>query len=162
MQRVQNYIEIHIYGICCICLSFSRSNFIFWAHGLTSGLQGSMNIQRGVLLLVPQWKCISSFVFYISDGPLYGILGYLTKKRRSDSVLWQKPLHPRNCQKGKVKTQTTPQKNSIKQRLRTDLGRSVWETTATQPVWLTWFTGPASHSPQQPCNQKEMRLKIRK
>ena len=65
-----------------------------------------------------------------------------TKRRRSDSVLWQKPLHPRKCQKGKVKTQTTPQKSSIKQRLRTDLGRSVGVTTATQLVWLTWFTGP--------------------
>ena len=30
--------------------------------GLTSGLQGSVN---GALLLVPQWQCISSFVFYI-------------------------------------------------------------------------------------------------
>ena len=35
-----------------------------------------------------------------------------------------------------------PQKSSIKQRLRTDLGRSVGVTTATQLVWLTWFTGP--------------------
>ena len=38
------------------------------APGLTSGLQGSMNVQnvhRGALLLVPQWQCISSFVFYI-------------------------------------------------------------------------------------------------
>ena len=35
------------------------------AHGLTSGLQGSMNVHRGALLLVPQWPCISSFVFYI-------------------------------------------------------------------------------------------------
>ena len=41
-----------------------------------------------------------------------------------------------------VTTQTTPQKSSIKQRLRTDLGRSVGVTTATQLVWLTWFTGP--------------------
>ena len=41
-----------------------------------------------------------------------------------------------------VTTQTTPQKNSITQRLRTDLGRSVGVTTATQLVWLTWFTGP--------------------
>ena len=37
-----------------------------------------------------------------------------------------------------VTTQTTPQKSSIKQRLRTDLGRSVGVTTATQLVWLTW------------------------
>ena len=34
------------------------------APGLTSGLQGSVNIHRGDLLLVPQWQCISSFVFY--------------------------------------------------------------------------------------------------
>ena len=35
------------------------------ALGLTSGLQGSVNVHRGTLLLVPQWQCISSFVFYI-------------------------------------------------------------------------------------------------
>ena len=60
-----------------------------------------------------------------------------TKRRRSDSVIWQKPLHQQKCQKGKVTTQTTPQKSSIKQQLRTDLGRSVGVTTATQLVWLT-------------------------
>ena len=32
--------------------------------GLTSGLQGSVNVHRGTLLLVPQRQCISSFVFY--------------------------------------------------------------------------------------------------
>ena len=32
---------------------------------LTSGLQGSVNVHRGALLLVSQWQCISSFVFYI-------------------------------------------------------------------------------------------------
>ena len=37
------------------------------APGLTSGLQGSVNVHRGALLLVPQWQCISSFVFYIAD-----------------------------------------------------------------------------------------------
>ena len=35
------------------------------APGLSSGLQGSVNVHRGTLLLVPQWQCISSFVFYI-------------------------------------------------------------------------------------------------
>ena len=35
------------------------------ALGLISGLQGSVNVHRGALLLVPQWQCISSFVFYI-------------------------------------------------------------------------------------------------
>ena len=34
--------------------------------GLTSGLQGSVNVHRGALLLVPQWHCISSFVFNIN------------------------------------------------------------------------------------------------
>ena len=32
----------------------------------------------------------------------------------------KKPLHQQKCQKGKVTTQTTSQKSSIKQRLRTD------------------------------------------
>ena len=32
---------------------------------LSSGLQVSMNVHRGALLLVTQWQCISSFVFYI-------------------------------------------------------------------------------------------------
>ena len=36
--------------------------------GLTSGLQGSVNVHRGALLLVPQWQCISSFVFHISTN----------------------------------------------------------------------------------------------
>ena len=66
------------------------------------------------------------------------------KRERSDSVLWQKPLHQQKCQKGKVTTQTTPQKSSITQRLRTDLGWSVGVTTATQ---LVWFTGLRAHLP---------------
>ena len=33
--------------------------------GLTSGLQGSVNVHRCALLLVSQWQCISSSVFYI-------------------------------------------------------------------------------------------------
>ena len=35
------------------------------APGLTSGLQGSMNVHHGALLLVPQWQFISYFVFSI-------------------------------------------------------------------------------------------------
>ena len=38
------------------------------APGFTSGLQGSVNVHRGALLLVPQWQCIGSFVFYIRLG----------------------------------------------------------------------------------------------
>ena len=33
--------------------------------GLASGLQGSVNVHHGALLLVPQWQYISYFVFYI-------------------------------------------------------------------------------------------------
>ena len=32
---------------------------------LASGLQGSVNVHLGDLLLVPQSQCISSFAFYI-------------------------------------------------------------------------------------------------
>ena len=38
------------------------------APGLTSGLQGSVNVHRCSLLLVPQWQCISSFFFIITLG----------------------------------------------------------------------------------------------
>ena len=41
------------------------------APGLTSGLQGSMNVHRSALLLVPQWQCISCFVFFIGMDPLF-------------------------------------------------------------------------------------------
>ena len=34
------------------------------APGLTSGLQGSVNVHRGAPLLVPLWQSISSFLFY--------------------------------------------------------------------------------------------------
>ena len=34
----------------------------------------------------------------------------LTKRRRSDSVLWQKPLHPRKCQKGSDNTNNATKK----------------------------------------------------
>ena len=79
---------------------------------------------------------------YVSS--LLGHINIKRKRKRSDSVLWQKPLHQQKCQKGKVTTQTTPQKSSIIQRLRTDLGRSVEVTTATQLVWLT---GLRAHLP---------------
>ena len=48
------------------------------APGLTSGLQGSVNVHRGTLLLVPQWQCISSFVFYIFQIPNIDKKSYIT------------------------------------------------------------------------------------
>ena len=47
-----------------ISITQSQSTYSSRAPGLTSGLHGSVNIHRGALLLVPQWQCISSFVFY--------------------------------------------------------------------------------------------------
>ena len=41
------------------------------APGLTSGIQGSVNVHCGALLLVPQWQRISSFVFYIEFSSLW-------------------------------------------------------------------------------------------
>ena len=49
--------------------------------------------------------------------------------------------------KGKVTTHTTPQKSSITQRLRTDVGRPVAVTTATKLVWLTGLRTKPSHFP---------------
>ena len=43
------------------------------APGLTSGLQGSVNVHHGALLLVPQWQSISSFVFYNNYTPQEGV-----------------------------------------------------------------------------------------
>ena len=47
------------------------------------------------------------------------------KRKRSDSVLWQKPLHPQNNPKKQRDNIKTPPKTLITQLLRTDLGRSV-------------------------------------
>ena len=64
--------------------------------------------------------------------------------REKDRDLTQ-PYDKSNCTHKKNKnqrdnTQTQP-KTSIAQRLRTDLGRSVWVTIATQLAWLNRFTG---------------------
>ena len=89
-------------------------------------------------LLYEAWFC---YLFCISwyqkiDFLIWKVLyvDIKTKRRRSDPVLWQKPLHKQKCQKGKVTTQTTPQKSSIKQRLRTDLGRSVGVCNYSHPT----------------------------
>ena len=78
--------------------------------------------------------------------------------------IWPSPMTkaptPTEMSKGQSDNTNNATKSSIKQQLRTDLGRSVGVTTATQLAWLTGFTGPPSHSPQQSCNQKDTHLKI--
>ena len=60
--------------------------------------------------------------------------------------IWLSPMTkaptPTEMSKGQSDNTNNATKSSIKQRLRTDLGRSVRVTTATQLVWLTWFTSP--------------------
>ena len=63
-------------------------------------------------------------------------------------------LTPTENPKTQCENIQTPTKTSITQRLRTDLGRSVGVTIATQLVWLIRLTGSQpSHSPQQLCNR---------
>ena len=70
----------------------------------------------------------------MSEGCALVIFVSKEKRKRSDSALWQKPLHRQKNPKSNVTTQRTPPKTSITQRLRTDLGRSAGVTIATQLV----------------------------
>ena len=74
------------------------------------------------------------------------------KRKRSYSVLWQNPLQQQKCQKGKVTTQTTSP---------TDRLRTVSWSNYGQPAGVVnlGLRAQPSHSPQQPCNQKERNLK---
>ena len=60
--------------------------------------------------------------------------------------------------KGQSDNTNNATKSSILQGLRTNLGRSVRVTTATQLVLLTGLRAQPSHFPQQPCNQKDTHL----
>ena len=96
-------------------LIFRPFSQLFLIKDLESGSQLSSGIPSFTKNENRRYKC----VVLGRKGPYF----VKTKMRRSDSVLWQKLLHQQQCQKGKVTTQTTPQNISIKQRLRTDLGR---------------------------------------
>ena len=56
------------------------------------------------------------------------------KRKRSDSVLRQKPLHPEKNPNKQCDNTKKPPKTSMTQRLQTDLGRSVGVTTTTTGV----------------------------
>ena len=95
-------------------------------------------------------------MFFTPGWMHHFIIGYeiKRKRKRSDSILWQKPQHQQNKSKKQRDNTKTPPKTSITQRLRTDLGRSVGVTTATQLVYLNQFTGSQPfHSPQQLYNR---------
>ena len=77
------------------------------------------------------------------------------KKGRDLTQYYDKsPCIHRKIQKS-TRQQKRPPKTPITQRLRTDFGRSVGVTIATQLVWLNWLTGSQpSHSPHQLCNRE--------
>ena len=105
-------------------------------------------ITFSTLLQISLQQCYAGHIFKMKNAL------FQEKRKRSDSALWQKPLHWQKNPKSNVTTQRTPPKTSITQRLRTDLGRSAGVTIATQLVWLNQFTGSQpSHSPQQLCNR---------
>ena len=67
------------------------------APGLASGFQGSVNVHRGALLLVPQWQCISSFVFYIYNAICFEIVKLMIKWNIIDRIyrkITQKNVYP--------------------------------------------------------------------
>ena len=64
-----------------------------------------------------------------------------------------KALSPTEKSKKQRNHTKTPPKISITQRLRTDLGRSVWVTIGTQLVLDQLKGSQPSHSPHQLCNR---------
>ena len=67
--RMQSSLHIYIFVVSRAFMAGAASQAgdadSFRAPGLTSGFQGSENVHRGALVLVPQRQCISSFVCYI-------------------------------------------------------------------------------------------------
>ena len=70
-----------------------------------------------------------------------------TKRKRSDSVLWQKP-YTKEMSKGQSDNTNNATENSITQRLGTNWGRSVAVTTATQTGVVNRFTGLTFPTPR--------------
>ena len=100
-----------------------------------------------VILSDPPKSVLNRFVIDVFGGVLVlslcllyfsvVVVTFERKRKRSDSVLWQMPLHQQNCEKGQSDNTNNATKSSITQRLRTDLGRADGVITATQLVWLT-------------------------
>ena len=117
-------------------------------------------------------KSLGKFNLYL-EGKfqlLYGIhyvIDYFRVCRKKKEEIWLGPMTkaPTPTEKSKKQRDNTktPPKTSITPRLRTDVGWSVGETTATQLVWLNRFMGSQpSHLTQKLCNQKDTCLKIGK
>ena len=107
-------------------------HYIFWCNVFLSKDVGVLHLYD-LSGLVGGWSFVSIRVII-----------YKNKKEE----IWPSPMTkastPTEMSKGQVTTQATSQKSSIKQRLRTDLGRSVGVAKATQLVWLS---GLRAHLP---------------
>ena len=123
-----------------------------WSHPLLPAL---LNVN--VVLFVPQWHIIihlyilSAINVQINISMIKCIVEFecdllhsTVEEKKED--IWLNPLTkaptPTEMSKGQSDNINNVTKKSITHRLRTDLGRSVEVTTATQLVWLTWFTSP--------------------
>ena len=116
----------------------------------------SWNYAYGFALLYYSW-CVAFWehpnflcwnwlrVYYIIPFTYDFVLLYYRSRQKGGALTQaydKSPYTNRIVKRAKWQHQQRHKKNSIKQQLRTDLGRSVGVTTATQLVWLTWFTGP--------------------
>ena len=96
--------------------SVSLFSFYKWREKLISNNQFSLQIKWSKLNKKQQIKRYSQtmFKFYLVSLTVIVIHIYefdfekdnvtMRKRKRSDSVLWQKPIHQQKCQKGKVTT----------------------------------------------------------
>ena len=160
-NRKSQSFDVHLFNICLlmslsICAlhnyiqtiklfdSFSIQRFVTTCSNVKtkSKVCRLTHYKYSFINLIMQWlNCVLSKLFYMNfeRGKYYMLtfdFKYVTcnrKRKRSDSVLWQKLLHRRKTQKATWQHKTPP-KTSITQRLRTDLGRSVGVTIPTQLV----------------------------
>ena len=81
------------------------------APGLSSSLQRSVHVHRGALLLVPQWQCISSFVFYIKLT-IWTICAFRVLNPRQWSLAKERSLKSWKCLP-KVPKQGTAKRDGV-------------------------------------------------
>ena len=103
-----------------------RSDSVLW--------QKPLHPQKTPKSIVTTLTLFWYFFLSFSVEPYDALSIELTEEKRkiSDSVLWQKPLHPQKIQKKYRDNIKTPPKTSITQRLRADLGQSVGVTSVNQ------------------------------
>ena len=93
--------------------------------------------------ITDQVECLVVFECWKQKQDLCFSLLYVKIKKKGADLIQSYNTSPyinRNVEMAKWQHNAT--KSSIKQRLRTDLGRSVGVTKAFELVWFTGFTGP--------------------